>query len=55
MISVVVIEDYVYLVPFVETETEIFLETIMPGRAPDESITYVIDSRPGRPWPGLAG
>jgi uncharacterized DUF497 family protein len=32
MISVVVIEDYVYLVPFVETETEIFLKTIIPSR-----------------------
>jgi hypothetical protein len=27
MISVVEVDDYVYLVPFVETETEIFLKT----------------------------
>ncbi len=31
-ISVVVIEDYVYLVPFVESEEEIFLKTIIPSR-----------------------
>ena len=32
MISVVQVDDYVYLVPFVETESEIFLKTIIPGR-----------------------
>lgn len=26
------IEDYVYLVPFVETEGEVFLKTIIPSR-----------------------
>jgi hypothetical protein len=31
-ISVVVIEDYVYLVPFVESNEEIFLKTIIPSR-----------------------
>ncbi|SJM94830.1 BrnT family toxin [Crenothrix polyspora] len=31
-ISVVVIEDYVYLVPFVESDEEIFLKTIIPSR-----------------------
>ncbi len=31
-ISIVVIEGYAYLVPFVETETEIFLKTIIPNR-----------------------
>ena len=31
-ISVVLIEGYVYLVPFVETEDEIFLKTIIPSR-----------------------
>ena len=31
-ISVVVIEGYVYLVPFVENEEEIFLKTIIPSR-----------------------
>jgi hypothetical protein len=32
MISVVEIDDYVYLIPFVETESEIFLKTIIPSR-----------------------
>jgi hypothetical protein len=32
MISVVEVDDYVYLVPFVETESEIFLNTIIPSR-----------------------
>ena len=32
MISVVEVADYVYLVPFVETESEIFLKTIIPSR-----------------------
>ena len=31
-ISVVVVEDYVFLVPFAETEDEIFLKTIIPSR-----------------------
>ncbi len=31
-ISVVMIEGYAYLVPFVETETEVFLKTIIPSR-----------------------
>ena len=32
MISVVEVDDYFYLVPFVETESEIFLKTIIPSR-----------------------
>jgi len=32
MISVVRVDDYVYLVPYVETESEIFLKTIIPSR-----------------------
>jgi len=32
MISVAQSDDYVYLVPFVETESEIFLKTIIPSR-----------------------
>jgi len=32
MISVVRVDDYVYLVPFVETESEIFLKTIILSR-----------------------
>ena len=31
-ISVVIVEGYAYLVPFVETEEEIFLKTIIPSR-----------------------
>ena len=31
-ISVVIIEDYAYLVPFIETEEGIFLKTIIPSR-----------------------
>lgn len=32
MIYVIAMEDYVYLVPFVETEEEVFLKTIIPSR-----------------------
>jgi uncharacterized DUF497 family protein len=31
-ISVVLIEGYAYLIPYVESETEIFLKTIIPSR-----------------------
>ncbi len=31
-ISVVMIEGYAYLIPFIETEEEIFLKTIIPSR-----------------------
>jgi len=31
-IFVITVEDYVYLVPFVERENEIFLKTIIPSR-----------------------
>jgi uncharacterized DUF497 family protein len=31
-ISMVQVDDYVYAVPFVETESEIFLKTIIPSR-----------------------
>ena len=31
-ISVVLVDDYVYLVPFVENDSEIFLKTIIPSR-----------------------
>lgn len=31
-VSVVVIEGYTYFVPFVESENEIFLKTIIPSR-----------------------
>jgi hypothetical protein len=31
-IFVVVVETYVYLVPYVESEDEVFLKTIIPGR-----------------------
>jgi len=32
MVSVVVVDDYAYLVPYVESEEIIFLKTIIPGR-----------------------
>jgi len=32
IISIVQVDDYVYAVPFVETDTEIFLKTIIPSR-----------------------
>lgn len=31
-ISMVQVQDYVYAVPFIETDLEIFLKTIIPGR-----------------------
>ena len=31
-ISIVQVDDYVYAVPFIESETEIFLKTIIPSR-----------------------
>lgn len=31
-ISVVIVDDYAYLVPSVESETEVFLKTIIPSR-----------------------
>lgn len=31
-ISVVIVDDYAYLVPYVESETEVFLKTIIPSR-----------------------
>ena len=41
-ILVVVVEDYAYLVPFVESEEEIFLKTIIPSRKTTKQ--YVGDS-----------
>jgi uncharacterized DUF497 family protein len=32
MVYVMEIEDYIYLVPFVESEDEVFLKTIIPSR-----------------------
>jgi hypothetical protein len=32
MISMVEVDDYVYAVPFIETESEILLKTIIPSR-----------------------
>lgn len=31
-VSVVIINDYAYLVPFIESDDEIFLKTIIPSR-----------------------
>ncbi len=36
-ISAVLVEDYVYLVPFIESESEIFLKTIIPSRKATKS------------------
>ena len=36
-IHVIAIEEYVYLVPFVETEEEVFLKTIIPSRKATKS------------------
>lgn len=36
-IHVIVIEEYVYLVPFVETDEEVFLKTIIPSRKATKS------------------
>ncbi len=41
-ISVVLIENYAYLVPFVENEKELFLKTIIPSRKATKK--YVGDS-----------
>jgi len=32
MVSIVVVDDYAYLVPYVESEEIIFLKTIIPSR-----------------------
>jgi hypothetical protein len=32
MISMIEVDDYIFLVPFIETESEIFLKTIIPSR-----------------------
>lgn len=42
-ISVVIVEGYAYLVPFVENEEEIFLKTIIPSRKATKQ--YVGDSQ----------
>jgi len=31
-VSVVIVEEYAYLVPYAESDTEIFLKTIIPSR-----------------------
>lgn len=36
-IHVIAIEEYVYLVPFVESEEEVFLKTIIPSRKATKS------------------
>ncbi len=38
-VHVIQIEDYVYLVPFVETDDEVFLKTIIPSRKATKSYT----------------
>jgi uncharacterized DUF497 family protein len=36
-IHVIAIEEYVYLVPFVETDEEVFLKTVIPSRKATKS------------------
>ena len=36
-IHIIAIEDYAYLIPFVESEEELFLKTIMPSRKATKS------------------
>ena len=36
-VHVIVIEEYVYLVPFVESDEEVFLKTIIPSRKATKS------------------
>lgn len=36
-IHVVAIEDYLYLVPFVESDDEVFLKTVIPSRKATKS------------------
>ena len=36
-IHVIAIEEYIYLVPFVESEEEVFLKTIIPSRKATKS------------------
>jgi hypothetical protein len=46
-ISVVVIEGYAYLVPFVESENEIFLKTIIPSRKASKQYVGESDEQTG--------
>ena len=44
-IYVVEINNYVYLVPFIETENEIFLKTIIPSRKATKKYLEVRDEK----------
>jgi uncharacterized DUF497 family protein len=44
-IYVIEINDYAYLVPFVETENEIFLKTIIPSRKATKKYLEVKDEK----------
>ena len=44
-IYVVEINNYVYLVPFIETENEIFLKTIIPSRKATKNYLEVRDEK----------
>ena len=44
-IYVVEINNYIYLVPFVETENEIFLKTIIPSRKATKKYLEVRDEK----------
>lgn len=47
-ISLVLIEGYAYLVPFVESVTEIFLKTIIPSRKATKQYAGKNDEQAGR-------
>jgi hypothetical protein len=42
-ISVVLVDDYVFLVPFVETAEEIFLKTVIPSRKATRQYLVISD------------
>ena len=44
-IYVIEIDNYVYLIPFVETENEIFLKTIIPSRKATKKYLEVNDEK----------
>ncbi len=46
-IFVVRVEDYAYLVPFVESEVEVFLKTIIPSRKATKKYLGLKESKDG--------
>ena len=54
-IHAISIEDYVYLVPFVESEDEVFLKTIIPSRKATKKYRGVKDDEIGSGRTGNPG